>query len=199
MHAAIYPVGGYHDTSPPLIRYEDRNFGHSGGCSETTRPPLTCSSRNEADPSPEPAFGASYRVPVSRPASHSRCIHTCCAMPAATSSPTTAWTPERCSIIWATATSSTPRTTPSYLHSASINSGQTDSGGANSRTSAFPESGRSDRQKLGEIRVRFRPTAVIYSFKNGVSRCYLTLGLRFSSSNLKTDSIRFCTSRISPE
>jgi hypothetical protein len=25
--------------------------------------------------------------------------------------------------------------------------------------SAFPESGRSDRQKLGEIRVRFRPRA----------------------------------------
>jgi hypothetical protein len=27
--------------------------------------------------------------------------------------------------------------------------------------SAFPESGRSDRQKLGEIRVRFRPEAAI--------------------------------------
>jgi hypothetical protein len=27
--------------------------------------------------------------------------------------------------------------------------------------SAFPESGRSDQQKLGEIRVRFRPEAVV--------------------------------------
>ncbi len=32
--------------------------------------------------------------------------------------------------------------------------------------SAFPESGRSDRQKLGEIRVRFRPILL----KNSVSR-----------------------------
>ena len=28
--------------------------------------------------------------------------------------------------------------------------------------SAFPESGRSDRKKLGEIKVRFRPQAVIH-------------------------------------
>jgi len=27
--------------------------------------------------------------------------------------------------------------------------------------SAFPESGRSDQQKLGEIKVRFRPKAVV--------------------------------------
>jgi len=38
-----------------------------------------------------------------------------------------------------------------------------------SRMSAFPESGRSDRQKLGEIRVRFRPEAA------SASICYVSI------------------------
>ena len=42
---------------------------------------------------------------------------------------------------------------------------------AENLTSAFPETGRSDQQKLGEIKVRFRPGAVI-------RRPYLWVGVR---------------------
>ncbi len=38
--------------------------------------------------------------------------------------------------------------------------------------SAFPESGRSDRQRLGEIRVRFRPEADISTRTNGLYGVY---------------------------
>ncbi len=39
--------------------------------------------------------------------------------------------------------------------------------------SAFPESGRSDQQKLGEIKARFRPEAFVLVAPNRCASCHL--------------------------
>ena len=63
--------------------------------------------------------------------------------------------------------------------------------------SAFPESGRSDQQKLGEIKVRFRPQAAVQPgglvgppYSGGMACQYSNKFIFFSSSVHLESSVR---------
>src|SRR5262249_56879328 len=80
----------------------------------------------------------------------SQFIRTCCATPAATSSPTMESTPARCSTTWATATSCTRCDIPSCAPTASMGSGRTERAhvGRNRRHGRVP-------MALGGVAARF--------------------------------------------